>query len=195
MLTLTKKLFAGIAIVIVVLIVSITLLGQVHPKKNNSGNHTYDSSYWNTNVPEKYWLNDDQISQADKIRAEYDVLIQPEIEKYNSVRDDYSAYRQQNEISRERIKEYQTELRNIEDNIYSLKMEAANKIRNVFSKVQRPYYNNYIYNDWCDDWGWNYDGYMDYGMKDNRYMDCGWGWDYDSGMKKHGRMCSHSGCW
>lgn len=197
MLTSNKKWFAGIASVIAVLVVSLVLFAQEHPKKNNSSNHTYDSSYWNSNVPEKYWLSDEQISQADKIKTEYDDLIQPEIEKLNSVRDDFSAYQQQDEISRGRIKEYQSELRDIEDNIYSLKMEAAGKIRMILSKVQRPYYNNYVYNDWCDDWGWNYSGYMDYGMRDyDGYMDYGWGCGYmGSGMRSHGRMYSRGGCW
>ncbi len=184
MLPLNKKWFAGIAIVFAVLLVSLTLFAQEHPKENNSTNHTYDSSYLNTNVPEQYRLNDDQISRVDKIKAEYDALIQPEIEKYNSVRDEYFNYRQQDEISRQRIREYQTELRNIEDNIYSLKTEAANKIRNIFGKTQLPYYNNSVYDNWCDIWGWNYNGYMDYGTRDNGYMDYGWGCAHrDHGMR------------
>lgn len=196
MFTLNKKWFAGAAVVIAVLIVSLTLLAQDSPKKNNSMNNTYDASYWNSNVPEKYWLSDDQISQLNKIRVEYDDLIQPQIEKYYSVRDDFSAYRQQDEISNKQIREYQTELRDIEDNIYSLKMEAASKLRNVLSKGQRPYYNNYVYNDWCDDWGWNYGGYMGYGMRDNGYMDCGWGWgNMGSGMRNYGGMYNRGGCW
>ena len=196
MLIFKKEWFAGITIVIAVLAVSLVLFAQEHPKKNNSTNNTYDSSYGNSNIQEQYRLSDDQISQVDKIKTEYDKLIQPEIEKYNSVSDDYSAYQQQDEISSKRIKEYQTELRGIEDKIYSLKMEAASKIRNVLSKGQRPYYNNYVFNDWCDDWGWNYSGYMDYGMRDNGYMDCGWGWgNMGSGMRSHGRMYSRGGCW
>ncbi len=196
MLTSNKKWFTGIAAVIAILSVSLVLFAQEHPKKNNSTNHTYDSSYWNSNVPEKYWLSGDQINQVNKIRTEYDDLIQPKIEKLNSVRNDFYNYQQQDEISSKRIREYQTELRGIEDNIYSLKMEAASKIRNVFSKSQRPYYNNYVYNDWCDDWGWNYSGYMDYGMRDHGYMDCGWGLGYmGSGMRSYGRMYSRGGCW
>ncbi len=196
MLTFNKKWYAGVAIVIAALLVSLTLFAQNQSKKNNSTNHTYDSSWWNSNVPEKYRLSDDQINQANKIRTEYDNLIQPEIEKLNSVRGDFSDYRRQDDISSKRIREYQNQLRAIEDNIYSLKMEAAGKIRNVLSKSQRPYYDNYIYNDWCKNWGWNYTGYMGYGMKDHGYMDCGWGWgSTGSGMRNHGRMNSRGGCW
>lgn len=199
MLTLNKKWFTGIAVLIAVLAVSLVLFAQEQPKKNYTMDHNY---HWNYNIPEKYQLSDDQINQLDKIKSEYDDLIQPEIEKYYSVRKDYSTYQQQDEISSKRIREYQTELRDIEDNIYSLKKEAASKMRNVFGKDQRPYYNNYVYNDWCDDWGWNYSGYMEYGMRDRSqwdgfpgYMDCGWGWGYDSGMRSHGRMYSHGRCW
>ncbi len=184
MLTSNKKWFAGIAIGIVVLLVSLTLFAQEHPNKNNSMNHKYDSSYWNNNVPEQYRLSDDQISRIDKIKAQYDELILPEIEKYDSVRDEYFNYRQQDEISRQRIREYQTELKNIEDNVFSLKKEAANKIKNVFGKTQLPYYNNSVYDNWCDNWGWNYNGYMDYGTRNHGYIDYGWGCDYmDYGMR------------
>ncbi len=201
--TSNKRWYAGIVVVIAVFAVTLVLFAQEHPKKNNSQNYTYDSSYWNTNVPEKYWLSDDQVNQVNKIKTEYDRRIQPEIEKLNSVRGEFSAYRQQDEISSKRIKEYQTRLRDIEDNIYSLKMEAASKIRNVFGKGQRPYYNNNVFNDWCDDWGWNYSGYMNYGMRDHSqrdgfpgYMDCGWGWgDMGSGMRGHDRMYNRGGCW
>lgn len=203
MFNLNKKWFVGIhpfgtgiAVVIAVLAVSLVLFAQNHPKKNNSGNHTYDLSWWNSDVPEKYWLNDDQISQVNKIRTEYDDLIQPEIEKLNTVRGNYSDYQQQDDISNKRIREYQSEIRGIEDNIYSLKMEAASKLRNVLGKGQRQYYNNNVFNDWCDDWGWNYIGYMDYGMRDHGYMDYGWGCgDIDSGIRNHGRMYSRGGCW
>jgi len=189
-----KEWFAGITIVIAVLLVSLTLLAQEKPKNNNSTNRTYDSSWWNSNVPEKYWLNDDQISQVNKIRTEYDDLIQPEIEKYYSVRDDFSSYQQQDEISSKRIKEFRTEMRDIEDNIYSLKMQAASKMRNILSKAQRPYYDNYVFNDWCDDWGWNYIGYMDYGMRDHSQRD-GFPGYMDYGMKNRSCMYNNRCCW
>lgn len=187
MLTSNKKWFTGIAIVIVVLIVSLTLLGQENPKKNNSGNHTNNPSWWNSNVPEKYWLSDDQINQVNKTKTEYDDFIQPEIEKLNTVRGDFSDYQEQDDINSKRIREYQSEIRGIEDNIYSLKMEAGNKIRKVLNKSQRTYYNDSVFNGWCDGWGWNYSGYMDYGKGKHGYM--------DSGMKN--RSCTHNNrcCW
>lgn len=195
MLISNKKWFAGIAIAIVILLVSLTLLAQNQPK-NNVVSNSYNSSYWNANITEKYWLSDKQINQVNKIKTEYDELIKPEIEKLNTVRGDFSDYKQQDDISSKRIREYQSELRGIEDNIYSLKMEAGNKIRNVFSKGQRPYYNNNVFNDWCDDWGWNYSGYMNYGIRDHGEMDYGWGCGYmDSGMRSHGRMYSRGRCW
>lgn len=177
MLTLNKKWFAGIATVIVILLVTLTLLGQDHSKKNNPMNHTYDSSWWNSNVPEKYRLSDDQINQVNKIKSEYDDLIQPEIEKLSTVRGDYSDYQQQDEISSKRIREYQSEIRGIEDNLYSLKMEVGNKIRKVLNKGQRTYYNDSVFNGWCDDWGWNYSSYMGYETRNRGNMhnnNCCW---------------------
>ncbi len=177
MFTSNKRWFAGIATVIVILLVTLTLLGQDHSKKNNSGKHTNNASWWNSNVPEKYWLNDDQINQVNKTKTEYDDLIQPEIEKLNSVRGDFSDYQQQDDINSKRIREYQSEIRGIEDKIYSLKMEAGNKIRKMLNKGQKAYYNDSVFNDGCDNWGWNYSGYMDYGMRNhgNRHNNkCCW---------------------
>jgi len=178
MLTSNKKWFAGIAITIVVLLASLTLFSQDHSKSNNSQNRIYDSSWWNSNVPEKYWFNDDQVNQVNKIKAEYDELIQPEIENLNSVRGDLSDYQQQDDISSKRIREYQTELRGIEDNIYSLKMEARNRIKKVLNKNQRAYYNDSRI-------GW-WDGFYDR---------CGWDYrDMDYGMRNHGRMSNNGRC-
>ncbi|KAF0153539.1 MAG: hypothetical protein FD143_71 [Ignavibacteria bacterium] len=189
MLTSNKKWFGGIAIVIVVLFVSLTLLGQNHSKKNNSGNYTHNSSWWNSNVPEKYWLGDDQINQVTKIKTEYDELIQPEIEKLNTLRGDYSDYKQQDDISSKRIREYQSELRGIEDHIYSLKMEAGSKIRKVLTNSQRVYFNDSRIGWWDGFYGrcgWDYAD-MNYGMRTNGYM--------DYGMRGHGGMYNHGGCW
>ena len=148
MLISNKKWFVGIAIVVVVLFVSLTLFGQDHQKKNNSGNHTNNSSWWNSNIPEKYWLSDEQINQVNKIKTDYDDLIQPEIKKLNTVRGDFSDYRQQDDINSKRIREYQSELRGIEDNIYSLRMEAEGKIRKVFTNSQKVYYNDSRFGWW-----------------------------------------------
>ncbi|MDF1613117.1 hypothetical protein [Stygiobacter electus] len=196
MLTSKKRWFTGIAAVIAVLVVSVVLFAQEHPKKNNSMDHTYDLSYRNSNVPEKYWLTDEQISQANKIKKEYDELIQPEIEKLNTVRGYFSDYQQQDDINSKRIREYQSEIRGIEDNIYSLKMEAGNKIKKVLNKSQRKYYNDSVFNGWCDGWTWDYNGYMDYGLRNHGYTEYGWGCGYmDSETRNHGRMYSHGGCW
>lgn len=188
MLTSNKKWFAGIAIGIVVLLVSLTLFAQNQPKKNNTTNRIYDSSWWNSNVPEKYWLNDDQVNQVNKIKAEYDELIQPEIEKLNSVRGDFSDYKQQDEISSKRIREYQSQIRGIEDNIYSLKMEAGNKIRKVLTNNQSAYFNDSRIGWWdgfYDRCGWDYAD-MDYGMRNRGYM------NYD--MRDHHRMYNNGRC-
>lgn len=58
------------------------------------------------------------------------------------MRGDFSDYQQQDDISSKLIREYQNQIREIEDNIYSLKMEAISKIGKVLTKEQRKYYND-----------------------------------------------------
>jgi|GEM_PF-2748176 Spy/CpxP family protein refolding chaperone len=194
MLTSNKKRFGGIAAAIVILLVSLTLLAQNQPK-NNATSNSYGSSYWNANIPEKYWLSDDQINQVNKIKTEYDDLIQPEIEKLNSVRGDYSDYRQQDDISSKRISEYQSQMRGIEENIYSLRMEAESKIRKVFTNNQKVYYND-SRSGWRDGFyercSWDYAD-MDYGMKNHSQRN---GFPVsDYGMKRYGRVYNSGRCW
>lgn len=189
MLISNKKWFAGIAIVIVVLFVSLTLFGQNHSKKNNSGNHTNNSSWWNSDVPEKYWLGDDQINQVNKIKTEYDELIQPEIEKLNSAHGDYADYQLQDNINSKRIREYQSQIKGIEDNIYSLKMEAGSKIRKVLTNSQRVYFNDSRFGWWdgfYERCGWDYAD-RGYGMRNHGYV--------DYGMRNHGGMYNCGRCW
>ena len=189
MLTLNKKWFGGIAIVITALLVSLTLFAQSKPKKNNSTNHTYDSSWWNSSVPGKYWFSDDQINQLNKIKTEYDGIIEPEIEKLSSVRGDFSDYKQQDDISSKRIREYQNQIRGIEDNIYSLRMEVESKIRKVFTNSQKAYFSDSRYGWWdgfYERCGWDY-GDMGYGMKNHGYM--------GHGMRQHNGMYDCGRCW
>ena len=189
MLPLNKKWLAGIAIVIVALLVSLTLFAQNQPRNNNSTNRAYDSSWWNSNVPGKYWFSDDQINQLNKIKTEYDELIQPEIERLNSAHGDFSDYQLQDDISSKRIREYQSQIKGIEDNIYSLKMEAGSKIRKMLTNSQRDYFNDSRIGWWdgfYERCGWNYAD-NGYGMRNHGYM--------DYGMRGHGGMHNCGRCW
>lgn len=188
MLVSNKKWFAGIAIAIVILLVSLTLLAQNQPK-NNAASNSYNSSYWNANIPEKYWISDKQINQVNKIKAEYDELIQPEIEKLNTVRGNYYDYKQQDDINSKRIREYQNQIRGIGDNIYSLRMEAEGKIKKVFNNIQKVYYNDSRYGWWdgfYERCGWD-NGDMGYGMRNHSPRD-GFPVSMDYGMRKHNGM-------
>ncbi len=188
MFTSNKKLLGGITIAIVILLVSLTLLAQNQPK-NNAVSNSYNSSYLNANIPEKYWLSDEQINQVNKIKTEYDGLIQPEIEKLNTVRGDFSDYRQQDDINSKRIREYQNQISGIEDNIYSLRMEAEGKIRKVFTNSQRIYFNDSRIGWWdgfYERCGWNYAD-NGYGIRNHGYI------DYD--MRRYGRVYNSGRCW
>lgn len=188
MFNLDKKWFAGTAIIIAAMLLSLTLFAQNQPK-NNSGSPTNNSSWWNANVPEKYWLGDGQINMVNKIKTEYDELIQPEIEKLNSAQGDFIDYQLQDDISSKRIKEYQNQIKGIEDNIYSLKMEARNKIRKVLTNSQRVYFNDSRIDWWggfYERCGWDYSD-MGCGMRNHGYM--------DYGKRRYDRESNSCGCW
>lgn len=183
MLNSNKKWFFGAIIVIVAIFVSFSLMGKNQTKTFSAVYQNNDTThYWcNYNVPMKYHLSDEQIEKIDKIKAEYDELIQPEINKLYKVNSDFSDYQQLNDVSNKKIKEYQNDIRNIEDNIESLKVEAGNKIRNILNDGQKTYYNDFVFNGW---WGWDCNRYMHNGNMHNGNMNthrnfkcngcCGW---------------------
>lgn len=158
MFNLNKKWFIGTAIVIGTFIMSFSLIGKNTVKQINSVIQINDTTYWcNNNVPERYRPSDEQIERINKIKSEYDDLIQPEIRKLSSVSSDFSNYLKQNNVSNKKAKEYQNEIRNIENNIEALKVEANNKIKTVLNNNQITYYNDFVFNSW---WGWDCSGHM-----------------------------------
>jgi len=178
MFNLNNKWFIGTAIVIVTFIMSFSLMGKNMEKQINSVIQINDTTYWcNNNVPERYRPSDEQIERINIIKSEYDDLIQPEIRKLYSISSDFSDYQQQNNVNNKKVKEYQNEIRNMEDNIEVLKDEAKNKIRTVLNNNQITYYNDFVFNSW---WGWDCSGYMHNGNtkmnSSNRYNNgcCRW---------------------
>lgn len=178
MLTLNKKWFAGFAVVIAVLAVSLVLFAQENPKKNNSRNHIYDSSWWNYNVPSQYQMQPKQIQEMNDLKLEYDKEIIPLQNELQTLRIEMSKYMNRSDFDPDQVKDYRNQIKEIEDQIAEYRLDYRKNMNNLLSDNQRIYFNN-------SSNGW-WDGFYDR---------CGWDYaDMDYGMRNHGRMYNNGRC-
>jgi Spy/CpxP family protein refolding chaperone len=188
MLTSHKKWSAGIAIGIVVLLVSLTLFAQNQPNKYNNMNRIYDSSWWNYNVPAEYELQQDQIKEMNDLKVEYDNKIIPLQNELGAIRTEMRRYMNRSNFDPDQVKNYRNQIRDFEDRIADYRINYRKNMNNLLSADQKIYFSNssngwwYGFYDRC---GWDYAD-MDYGMRNPGYM--------DNNMRDHGRMYDSGRC-
>jgi len=190
MLTSNKKLFAGFAIGIAFLLVSLTLFAQNQPNKNTT-NRIYDSTWWNHNVPNQYQMQPDQIQEMNDLRLEYDKEIIPLRNELRALRTEMRGYMNRADFDPDQVKDYRNQIRDIQDQIADYRLDYRKNMNNLLTDDQRVYFNSSS-NGWWDGFydrcGWDYSD-MDYRMGNRGHM------DYD--MRDHGRMYNNNGrcCW
>lgn len=176
-----KILFAALAAVLTTVFFTYQIIAQ--NSGNDKHNNHHNSSDWNdSNVPQKYWLSEAQITKIDDIQKRYDEKIQPQIEKLYNLRDEAYQYGNSDNVEYKKVREYRNQINQLEEQIYDVRLKARNEIRNILVKGQRPYYWNFAFNNW---WTWDMDGWCNWDM--DRYMND----DMYSrgGMRGMGRCC------
>ncbi len=178
-----KILLAALATVLTIVFFTYQITAQNSGKDKYKNHLSNPTDLNNSNVPQKYWLTDEQITKIDDIRNKYDEKIQPQIEKLYNLRDEANEYSNSDKAEYKKVREYHSQINQLEKQIYDMRLEARNEIGNVLAKGQRPYYRGYAFNDW---WTWNMDGWcrwdMDRYMMDDMY--------YHGGTNHRGM-----GCW
>ncbi len=129
-----------------------------------------DGWQWNNNVPQKYQLSAEQMTQIRNIRSEYDDQIFPLQRELSSLRIEARGYSSRSDADIEKIKSYRKDVNNLSGKLEDLRLDAKGEINKVLSKEQRAYFGNNF--GW-----WNMDGgmmgYDGYGM-DNCPMMSHW---------------------
>ena len=116
------------------------------------------SSRWNNNVPAQYVLTAEQITQIGKIRTKYNEKILPLQNELRALRIEFRGYDSRYDAETGKIKSYRKQIRDIEDKIYDLRLDARGKISKVLTKEQRLYFNDGKYGWWDSEQGWWHSG-------------------------------------
>jgi Spy/CpxP family protein refolding chaperone len=183
-----KKWFAGIAIVFAVLLGSLTLFAQNQSNKYHNMNRTYDSSWWNYNVPNQYQMQPDQIQEMNDLRLEYDKEIIPLKNELRALRIEMRGYMNRSDFDPDQVKDYRNQIRDIEDQIAVYRLDYRKNMNNLLTDDQKTYFSNSS-NGWWDGFydrcGWDYSE-MEYRMGNRGHM------DYDN--RDRGRMYNNGRC-
>ncbi|RLD12721.1 hypothetical protein DRI50_08645 [candidate division KSB1 bacterium] len=130
-------------------------------------NANTDAAWWNNNVPVQYALTAEQITTINATRTKFNQKILPLQNELRAVRIEYNGYASRYDADISKIKSYRKQVRNLEDKIDDLRLNARAEINKVLTKEQRLYFNNGNYGWWDADQNW---------------------WHRGRGMKRSGRM-------
>ena len=174
---LTNKLKMVLALTIIsVLSLSSLVFSQDYCYYDNWTRHA-GAQWWNSNVPTQYALTAEQITKINDIRSKnYEKILALQNE-LRALRIEYRGYASRSAADISKIKSYRKKIRNLEDKISDLQLDARGKINKVLTKEQRLYFNDGGYGWWDsgDDW-WH---------SNHRGM---------SGNRGHGMMKRHGCC-
>jgi len=131
------------------------------------------AQWWNNNVPTQYALTAEQITKINDIRNKnYDKIL-PLQNELRAMRIEYRGYAARLDADISKIKSYRKKIRNLEDKISDLRLDARGKINKVLTKEQRLYFNDGGYGWWDGDSNWWHscgnDNWMS-GRRGNRMM-------------------------
>lgn len=154
----SKSLLAVFAIsAIVVLFASSQVFSQGYCNWDNWNAGT-GVAWWNNNVPAQYALTAEQITTINANRTKYNQKILPLQNELRAVRIEYRGYSNRYDADINKIKSYRKQIRNLEDKIDDLRLDARGKINKVLTKEQRLYFNNGNYGWWDAEENWWHSG-------------------------------------
>lgn len=113
-----------------------------------------DAAWWNNNVPAQYALNAEQITTINNIRTKYNEKILPLQNELRALRIEYRGYSSRYDADTSKLKSYRKQIRNLEDKIDDLRLDARAKINKVLTKEQRLYFNKGNYGWWDGERNW-----------------------------------------
>lgn len=130
----------------------------------------YDANWWNANLPSQYQLSSEQITKLNKYRADIDQKIIPLQNELRALQIEIRGYVNRNNSDPVKVKEYRNQVRDIQDQIADIRIEARQKMNSIFTDVQQGYFNDTRVGWWDGFYGrcgWDYEDMMyddtDYG--------------------------------
>jgi Spy/CpxP family protein refolding chaperone len=135
--------------------------------------------WWNYNVPGQYSLSADQRAELNEIRAQTERNILPLQNQLSSLRIEIRDYAYRSDASVNRINEYRTQIRHLEDQFFDARLSTRNEINQLLTMEQRSYFDQGGYGWWDrDNIFWHMGAGMTseygYGMMINQRVDYCW---------------------
>ena len=169
------------ALIVVIALIALTssMFAQGYRCNDRYG---YDMNWWNTDLPSQYQLSADQVVKLNEYRAEFDQKIIPLQKELRALQIEMRGYVNRNNADPAKVKEYRNQIRDIQDEIADIRIEAKKDMSSIFTDAQQVYFNDTRV-------GW-WDGF---------YGRCGWDYEdmmYDSDYGYNGRSGHRgNGCW
>jgi len=140
----------------------ILAIGIIMATKTFSQNYcNYDNwtgnagaQWWNSNIPTEVALSAEQIANISDIRTKTSGKLLPRQRELQSLRIEYHGYNANPNAEIQKIKSYRSKIRDLEEKISYLQLDARGKINKILTKEQRLYFNNGGYGWWDSGDNW-----------------------------------------
>jgi Spy/CpxP family protein refolding chaperone len=150
---------------IMVMVIMVFGMFGLFSQANAQGSCYWDSwemgtgpGWWNYNVPASYALSTDQVTRMNDIRNQTQQQIFPLQNKLRSLRIEMRGYASDYDADVNKIKDYRNQIRDLEDQISDIRLDAHGKINKVLTKEQRTYFSQGNYGWWDMDDSWWHSG-------------------------------------
>lgn len=167
--------------ILIAVISLVTLSTSIFAQGYRCNDGDYGMGWWNTNLPSQYKLSSDQVAELNEYRTDYDQKITPLQKELRALQIEMRGYVNRNDADPSKVKEYRNQIRDIQDEIADIRIDARKNMNNLLTDNQRGYFNDTRV-------GW-WDGF---------YGRCGWDYEdmmYDSDYGYNGRSGSRGRCW
>lgn len=108
----------------------------------NSCNWNNGPAWRSSNIPAQYALTADQVTKIEKTRVKYNEKILPLQNELRTLRIEFRGYDSRYDAEIGKIRAHRKQIRNLEDKIYDLRLNARGEINKLLTKEQKLYFNN-----------------------------------------------------
>ncbi|GBD91358.1 hypothetical protein BMS3Abin04_02085 [bacterium BMS3Abin04] len=118
----------------------------------------FGMNWWNTNLPSQYKLAANQVVELNEYRVDFDLKIFPLLEELRTLQIEIKRYINSNNAEFAKIKLYHNKVKDIQNKIIDISLNAREEMSSVFTENQQEYFNSSRvgwWNDFYNRCGWN----------------------------------------
>jgi hypothetical protein len=172
-----NKKIALLTLVLALFSVSSNIFGQ----RYMCNDCDYGMRWWNSDLPSQYHLSSDQVDELERYREDFNQKIIPLQKELRALQIEMRGYVSRNDSDPSKVKEFRNQIRDVQDKIADIRIDARKKMSSVITEDQQIYIN-----DSSVGW-WN-----------GLFERCGWDYGdmmYDPDYGYNGRSGHRRSCW